>query len=220
MSHAWAASKCNSTLSTCDGDFMDEENASEPSSEESMPPLPASAARCGSTKRAAVKKRGAFRVQRSQTAVLEARESGIHSHHSALGTWVNTPMGTGFVSEISMRQGKEFSEVTLVGHGSVQVCSDEIDGKELLPSKCTYVGQLAAYMCAPAMLCHGHQIKHTENVATREACPREEEAKMRRRRLSKEFQRSGSNVIGAGVGSAVPGKGPAEGKLRRCRTAL
>lgn len=177
-----------------------------------MPRLPATAVgRSSSTK-------SAFSVRRATATNLESRESGIRKHHPAIGTWVNTPLGTGFVSEISMRQGKEFSEVTLVGHGSVQVCSDEIDGKQLLPNQCTYAGQLVAYLCAPSMVFAGHSVKHTSKVQSVVACPKEEEAKMRRRRYSKELQRGSSTPdVGVDTSNSKSSKPP---KLRRAQTTL
>mmetsp|Transcript_6985 Transcript_6985/g.16677 ORF Transcript_6985/g.16677 Transcript_6985/m.16677 type:complete len:183 (+) Transcript_6985:66-614(+) len=156
MSKAWVASGVSSTISTCDSN--PEDGVLDMPAEEAMPPMPVSSAR------------------------RAARDSGIHKHHPAMGIWVKSQFGPGFVSEISVRQGKEFSEVTFVGGGSVQVCSEEIDGKELLPDQCAAVGQLFAYMFAPSMICAGHKVKHTRHVKCTTPKVHEEEAKTRRRR--------------------------------------
>jgi len=70
------------------------------------------------------------------------------------------------------------------------VCSEDIDGKELLPDQCTYAGRLTAYLLAPSLLFMGHGVKHSENVQASTPKPSEEEAKSRRRRRSKELRRS------------------------------
>jgi len=127
-----------------------------------------------------------------------ARESGIHKHHAAMGTWVKSHYGPGFVSEISQRQGKEFSEVTFIGGGSIQICSEEIDGRELLPDQCTYAGQLVAYLLAPSMLCAGHKVKHTRHVKCTTPKVHEQEAKTRRRKTMQQLVSDRSHLESPG----------------------